>query len=614
MCKVVLNSELNGVEMYFEGKPVQTVIDSLKDLKFRWNKIKKCWYAKQSIETIAEAQKYSDSEIHTEEVKTVKQNKTNKIDLWSLTTYTEVKREKSYNVKEITKSIRAELKARFSFVKFSITNPYSDRISIDIKSAPFEKESIYIKAIQEYCKKVVESHNFCTSDDPYGDYGSSYNLYFFGADLLDYTQTEANETIIEAMKDFDVKKVEQFEIDKAKEKADFEVSQAQRDEEHKQYLIRQEEEKKEIKNVNNNIEVVEIEEEKQYFVINSKFANLNKNCTLSQYEEEVLKGACYNQTVKITREVHFNNAESLENFNNLLLVDFEFITGTSGSYTDDNRINSMTDYDNMTELERKTVKFNSQGIAVYLNDKIQFVIDAQGYSYARYVGLIDENTTITKKVEYKQLLTPEEVQERTEVAEKVIELNNVVIENNNIEKEKIYLTDNWNVFRKEISQSIRDNKIKLNKDIIQQIKDNEYIKTSMYRLIRECEPTQEQFINVDIQEGEKLTIIRPSMIGGASATHITFKEWKQEEYAQYTDNIKVIYESKNKLYGTNLENTKLLIYKGWFELPQAVLFEATDGGSITKFGSYDEKALEDILTYFEKNNILPVINTYRPIF
>jgi len=614
MCKVVLNSDLNGVEMYFEGKPVQTVIDSLKALKFRWNRTKLCWYAKQSAETMAEAQKYSDNEIHTEEVKTVKQNKTNSIDLWNLTTYTEVKREKTYNVKEITKSVRTELKARFSFVKFSITNPYSDRISIDIKSAPFEKESIYIKAIQAYCKKVVESHNFCTSDDPYGDYGSSYNLYFFGADLWDYTQTETTEVIEDAIKDFDIKKAEFEKSEKERKHAEFQEYQAKKEIEHKEYLLRVEEEKKQIEIVNNNVKVIEIEENDQYYVIDSKFANLNKNCTLSQYQEEVLKGDCYNQTVKVTREIHFNDSQSLEKFSNLLLHDFDFITGTGGSYTDDNRINSMSDYDNMTESERKTVKFNLYGIAVYLNNKIQFVIDAQGYSYARYVGLIDDNTTITKKVEYKQLITPEEVQERTEVAEKVIELNNIVIKNSNIEKEKISSTNNWNIFRKEISQSIKDNKIKLNKNIIQQIKDNEYIKTSMYRLIRECEPTKDQFINTDIQEGELLTIIRPSMLAGASKEYITFKDWQEQKYAQYKDNIKVIFKDKGKLYGINLTNDKVLIYRGFLDLPKSVLYNITENSTITKYGSYDEKALDDIINYFESIGQLPVINTYKPIF
>jgi hypothetical protein len=49
-------------------------------------------------------------------------------------------------------------------------------------------------------------------------------------------------------------------------------------------------------------------------------------------------------------------------------------------------------------------------------------------------------------------------------------------------------------------------------------------------------------------------------------------------------------------------------------MPTSVLYEATDGGKITKYGSYDEKALDDIISYYESIGELPVINTYRPIF
>lgn len=653
MCKVVMNNDLNGVEMYFEGKPVQTVIDSLKALKFRWNKNKACWYAKQSAETIAVAQQYSNSEIHTEEVVTVSKKVSNKnISLWNRVQFVEGKADNSeyktsykyvgsnysgLSTKETAKVIRTHLKRQFPEVKFSVTSDYSE-IRIEIKSSPynnkqleysreldcvdyrnFEKENNKeLIAIQGYCNKLLSSYNYDDSDIM-TDYHCSH---FYGHTSIDYDyiQIEQTEAIKSDIVDFRNKLIEQIEIEKAKKEAEFQVYQAQQEVKHQEYLLRVEEEKKQIEIVNNNVEVIEIEENDQYYVIDTKFANLNKNNTLSQYQEEVLKGDCYNQNVKVTREIHFNDAKSLEYFSNLLLHDFDFITGTGGSYTDDNRINDMSDYDNMSSIERKTVQWNSTGIAVYFNDKIQFVIDAQGYSYSRYVGLIDENTTITKEVEYKQLISDEEIAERQEVAEKVVNIASEVIENNNIDMENLYRNgdnNSWYNLRQQFTNTIINNKIKLNRNIIQQIdEDNLYIKNAMYRVIKEVDKTKYQFINADIQEGEKLTMIRPSMIGGASTSHITFKEWKEESYAQYTDNIKVIFEKKNKMYGTNLENDKVLIYKGWFELPQGVLFEdTTDGkGTITKYGSYDEKALDDILIYFEKNNILPVINTYRPVF
>jgi hypothetical protein len=644
-----MNEELKGVEMYFEGKPAKEILADIKDAGFHWNGKKVCWYAKQSENTIAKAQQYSNNEIHTEEVKTATKKETKKnTSLWDRVQFVEGNADNSeyknnykfvgsnytgLSTKETAKEIRTHLRKQFPEVKFSVTSDYNG-IDIEIKSSPYNNKSLEYSpsiehfeykryeeennkeliAIKDYCNKLLNSY-VCDDSDSMTDYFCR-NFYGNVTISYEYIQTEQTETIESNIADFRNKLEEAKKAEEEKAKKEYEEYCRQQDERQKQYELRQVQEQKEIEQVNNNIEVKEIEENKQYFVIDSKFANLNKNNTLEQYQEEVLKGDCYNQTVKVTREIYFNDSKSLELFSNLLLHDFDFITGTGGSYTDDNRINSMSDYDNMSESERKTVQWNSTGIAVYLNDTIQFVIDSQGYSYARYVGLIDENTTITKKVEYKQLVSNEEIAERTEVAEKVIELNNIVIENNSIEKEKNSSSDNWNVFRKEISQSIRDNKIKLNKEIIQQIKENEYIKNAMYRVIKECEPTQDQFINADIQEGEKLTIIRLSMMAGASTSHIIFKEWKQEQYAQYRDNIKIVMNVKGKsgLYSTNLTNDKVLIYKGWFDVPKSVLFEATDGGIITKYGSFDDKALEDILIYFESVGQLPVINTYRPVF
>lgn len=45
---VVYNKELVGIEIYFTDKPSQDIIDGLKDKKFRWNRTKKCWYAKDN--------------------------------------------------------------------------------------------------------------------------------------------------------------------------------------------------------------------------------------------------------------------------------------------------------------------------------------------------------------------------------------------------------------------------------------------------------------------------------------------------------------------------------------------------------------------------------------
>jgi hypothetical protein len=157
-------------------------------------------------------------------------------------------------------------------------------------------------------------------------------------------------------------------------------------------------ESEDIKDIVINPDVVEVKEQDQYFIKSVKFANLNKRNTIKEYEKEIVKGDYLFQDVKITRELYFNNIEELESFNNSLMLDFDFINGTGGSCTDDERINDIKDYWNMSDEERDTVEWYLKGIAVYFNNELQYIIDAQGYSYARYVGLVWEHTKNEKKV------------------------------------------------------------------------------------------------------------------------------------------------------------------------------------------------------------------------
>jgi hypothetical protein len=55
--KTALNPAKKGVEIRFEEKPPQDVIDALKCNGFRWSGKVKCWYSRQSPATIEFAQK-----------------------------------------------------------------------------------------------------------------------------------------------------------------------------------------------------------------------------------------------------------------------------------------------------------------------------------------------------------------------------------------------------------------------------------------------------------------------------------------------------------------------------------------------------------------------------
>lgn len=606
MCKVLLNEKLNGVELYFEGKPAASVLTDLKVNGFRWNSKKVCWYAKQSEKTLNAANKYGNVDTYTEDKTPVK--KVNKIDLFELTTFEKVERELIYDTKEIAKQIRSHVKKRFPFVKFSITTKGYNSINCDILSSPFEKDSKYLEAVREYCKAYADSYNYNNSDIM-TDY---FDVNFYGGYFQtswNYEQVEATQEIIEAMKDFDNKLIKAMEEKKAQEEREYQEYLLRREQEQKEYEERKKQEEQEKEYICNNVKVVEVEEDKQYFVRNAAFANLNKNNTLEQYQEEVEKGKYYLNTLKVTREIHFTDEKALKYFENMLLHDFDFIFGTGGSYTDDLRINSMSDYYNMTKEEQKTVEWLLQGIAVYYNNEVVFVIDAQGFSYARYVGLIGENTEVTKEYNCKQVLDIEEVEELKQEAREIIEVFEEVTQNNSLE--------NWYTTRKEIVKAIKENcLLSLDKQVVQQIKD-EKIKDYMYRVLKENDTIKDQFIENNLIQGQQLTIVRESAIGGASVSHITFSSHEIIENSYEKDSVKMIMSVKGKkgLYSTNINNRdNVLIYNGHIDIPTHILYEDTNGGIMTKYGSYEKGALRDISDYLKERNILPVINTFEPVF
>ena len=50
--RVEYNTEHNGVEVYFPGKPADSVREALKRAGYRWHSVKKCWYATRTEERL----------------------------------------------------------------------------------------------------------------------------------------------------------------------------------------------------------------------------------------------------------------------------------------------------------------------------------------------------------------------------------------------------------------------------------------------------------------------------------------------------------------------------------------------------------------------------------
>lgn len=624
-----INEELNGIELYFNSKPVQSVLTTLKSNGFRWSNFKKCWYTKQSQAALHIAQTLTNNTAEVIELAPAKTKETVKkaakvkaaFSLWNATRTECIKVSKEQTeqgTKEIAKEIRSHIRKQFPGCKFSLTNPYYGRIDLEIKSSPYEKGSTYLNEIINYCNTLVEAYRVCyDAGDSYSDIPASYNFHFFKTSVdYDYTQTEASEEIKKDMADFDSKLASQKQSEEEKKEEEFRAWQKLREQQAIDNKKAEEEEKKQIDHIYNSVEVKPLEENKQYFVIGSEFADLNKNNTIDQYKAEIEKGKYSLENVKITKEVNFNNQEALTNFSNMLLNDFDFLAETGGSYTDDVRINSMTDFDMMDELERSSVQWNLYGVAVYFNNKLQFIVDSQGYNYARYVGLTD-NAKIEKSFTYDQVVSNEELEALKHQADQLEDMSVSVIDELNILK--TWNNENWTEYKAAFKNKLYDYKFKLTKSIIQQLEIEE-LKTAMYKVLQEVDGIQDQFEKADIQQGDKVTMFYISDWGSIVTSRMTFNSVENTKYAQYDNAVKITFtpERKRQLHYKYHYST-LLVYKGLHSLPDHVLnhIDENPNGIRTtrsKYSSCDHKQYDEILNHFEQQGLKPIVNTYNVKF
>jgi hypothetical protein len=278
----------------------------------------------------------------------------------------------------------------------------------------------------------------------------------------------------------------------------------------------------------------------------------------------------------------------------------------------------MTDYNNMTKEERETVIFNLLGVAVYYNNQLQFVIDAQGFSYARYVGLVDD-VKIQKVNNVKQFVNPEQLQELKDKAETLTDLSSEAI---TCDPSLVgtWDSENFKEYNNRMKQIFCKNHFKLTKQIIQQLpEEQEKLKVAMYRLLVEVDGIQDQFKEANLQQGQKITIFKISDFGNMTTNRITLDKVEYTSYAQYNNNVKITFtpEKKHKLYYNNYHG-EILVYNGWLDLPETVLHDVEESNGMvitrTKYLSCDKKQYDEIIEYFEGQGIKPVINTFKPIF
>lgn len=606
---ITLNTEKNGIELRFDTKPNTDIITAIKEAGFRWSGKQKIWYAKQNDETVALANQISESEGSFEYKPKTEIN----IDLWSLTRTEGIEdnygKNRITNTKEIAANIRKHLRNRFSMCKWSVTSDYNS-ICVRLLESPFSRDSEVLKAIVNYAYTYAQSWNYDNSDSM-TDY---FDVNFYGVyknDIVNYNynqrECKPNETEIET--DFLAKKSE------------FDAEQKKQEEERikkgvEEYIIRQAEyekaeaeRQKKIHRIEKNAEIKTV----NYTIVNAILkANKDDNLDHTEiYDEKQCKETC-----QVSREVHFTT-EVYALFEKQLMSDYSFFDGMGGSRTDDRRIQSSIDYDMMTEEERETVEwYNIDCVAIYCDGELKLIVDPQGYNYARYVYVYDEQSQKVDTYHSDYGISEEEHQHNIELAETIEDVSTEIISQNEIKK--TWQDEDFDLYKTCMKEWIYANKFKLNAGIVRAITIPE-LKTVMYKVLTEVDSIAEQFKNTNLEAGQRITIVKYSDFGMMSVSKVTFHSYEIGQYAQYDNSVKMTFKPHRKkglyykwFYGD------VIIYNGWYDLPDTVLFDISyKEHCITqksKWASFDRKQYDAILEYFAEQGLKPIINTYKPVF
>lgn len=232
--------------------------------------------------------------------------------------------------------------------------------------------------------KIIDSYNYDNSDSmtDYFDRGFyDYYDYKMPADFVPVEfMTPEEETALRAEK----------EAEKAAQEARFAELEREREEARKEEEKRREKEKADRETIAAGVQVVDIPENEQFFITGLIYSG-GKDNTLEEVKEYT-NGRPASEDAKISRRLEMT-PEAFGLFCNMLLDDFDFLEGFGGTGTDDPRINDENLY-TLTQEQRESVKFYTcNAVAVYVDNVLQFVIDPQGYGYARYILIPSESTT-----------------------------------------------------------------------------------------------------------------------------------------------------------------------------------------------------------------------------
>ena len=453
------NQELNGIEISFDSKPDAETLEALKASGYRWHRVKKVWYAKQTAERIALAQSLTDGQPATIAAKAAKVEQINLENLGN-------NRPASLYGAELAKAIREDMKRRgvsgvtvrarrvthdtgitvtvkateadfASIEEMKSRRPYSEIVRRAFTHGAFcgerwiysaewdkmtaeERERAYDGHIRYYASRVeVNEHHL---EGCRNDYSNITTAFYNKLVAIYKIANQWNWNKSDPMSDYfdigyfldiEVKTPEGFtpreemtaeertayeaEIaaEEARKEAEFVAWQKEQEEAKKRAEEARKEHEKQRAIIDNGTTVIDLEPE-EYLYITNLHGGAGKEATLEELNETLESAHYLTEDAVITRRVIMTE-EAYAAFCKMFLDDFEWLRDMGGTGSEDVRLEAVKNIWELNTEQRESIKFYiCNAVAVNVGHELRLVCDPQGYSYSRYTFRPTADSQITK--------------------------------------------------------------------------------------------------------------------------------------------------------------------------------------------------------------------------
>lgn len=440
-----LNQELNGIEIKFDQKPAAEVLTELKAAGYRWHKVKKLWYAKQTAERISIAARLTG----TEAAQPIKAEP-GKINLENLGEtrkdgkLTDIIRQelKARNVKgvtvkstyagytkSITLTIKAdendfasieEMKKRYPFYAFSADLEYRNLYAyIDgeqvtpsawITMTEDKKEDVYTDYLKRAAFRLDTLNEYKLREenrDYYYELTSAFfekcRAAFLIANQWNYNNSDPYTDYhdvgyylhIKLKKPSNIQPrqemteaertayIEEIERKEAERAAAIAKMEQEQEEARKRHEAYEAQRKIDREQIYNNITIEDIPESDQFYITNL-IGGTGKECNLEELRETEARHTSKYEAL-ISRKVIFSDNATFELFGKYLIDDFDFLEGKGGIASEDVRLENLPNLYGLTAEQRENIKFYMTNcVAIYAGDTLKLISDPEGFSYSRY--------------------------------------------------------------------------------------------------------------------------------------------------------------------------------------------------------------------------------------